>query len=223
MWVRSLAWRLIEITPEKNKSYQWIQTLEALSKYDLPRTTKIMALGLVEGHLHNIGELDAFLVSLAKSNPDLLMKSVGEVILDKTLGWKFQILEYKLLFKSLPEETVIEWVKEHGVEAARLLARHLPSPYVSKEGLPIVPHLTQFVLDTFEDDDKVFNAFLCGVHAYQVYFGDIAAQHDKEAEIARKFLSHSSKRIREWSQIEVDHALSEAERWRQLEEERRLD
>lgn len=221
--IRSLAWRLIEITPEKDKSYQWIQTLEALSKYDLPRAIKLMALGLVEGYLHNIGEFDAFLVSLAKSNPDLLMKSVGEVMLDKNLGWKFQILKHKLLFKSLPEETVIEWVKEQGVEAARLLARHLPLPYVSKEGLPIVPYLTQFVLDTFEDDEEVFDAFLYGVHAFQGYSGDIAAQHDKEAEIARKFSRHPSKRIRAWAQIEEDHARSEAERLRQYTEERRLD
>ena len=220
--IRSLAWRLIERTPEKDRSYQWIQTLEALSKYDLPRAANLIALSLVEGNLHNMGDFDAFLGSFAKSNPDLLMRSVGEVMLDKRLSWKFQIFAYKSLFKSLPEETIIEWIREHGAEAARLLARHLPSPYISEEGLPIVPHLTQFILDTFEDDDEVFNAFLCGMHAYQVYSGDIAAQHEKEAEIARKFSNHSSKRIREWAQFEEEAAHSEAERWRLKEEERKL-
>jgi len=37
------------------------------------------------------------------------------------------------------------------------------------------------------------------------------------------FLSHSSKRIREWAQIEEQNELDEARRWRQLEEERKLD
>lgn len=65
--------------------------------------------------------------------------------------------------------------------------------------------------------------WLSGVHAFQLYSGDIASQHDQDADIARKFLSRSSKRIREWAQIEEQNELDEARRWRQLEEERKLD
>jgi hypothetical protein len=220
--IRSLAWRLIELAPEEYKSYEWTQIVEALSVYDPDRAAKTVALGMAEGNLIHLGEFITFFSALAKDYPELVMRRIGEVMLDEKMGWKFHVYEFRSLFKFIPEEIIINWVKEHGVKGARLLARHLPLPYLSETGVATVPRITQYILDTFEDDE-VFNGFLCGVHAFQLYSGDVASQHDQEAEIAHKFLNYPSKKVREWAQIEEESALSEAKIWRQTMEERGLD
>lgn len=220
--IRSLAWRLVEITPDEIKSYEWTQIVEALWIYDPNRAAKIIVLGLAEGNLLRLGEFVNLFVSLARKYPELVMQKIGEVMLDEKMGWKFQIYEFRSFFKEIPDEIIIKWVKEHGTKGACLLARHLPPPYISETGAATVPYITQYILDTFEDDD-VFNGFICGVHAFQLYSGDIASQHDNEAEVARQFLNHPSKRIQEWAQIEEEQALSMAKRERQFMEERGLD
>ncbi len=221
--IRSLAWRLIEITPKKAKSYEWTQIIEALSKYDPDRAAKLAVLGLAEGDLLQLGDFISFFTSLAKMHPELVMQRLGEVMLDEEKGWIFYTYKFSPFFKAIPDESIIKWVKDHGVEGARRLANHLPAPYVSDNGDAIVPNITQFILDNYGDDDRVFNQFALGMHSFQLYSGDIASQHDREAEIARTFLSHPSERIRKWAQMEEENAISEAKRWRQFEEERQLD
>lgn len=105
------------------------------------------------------------------------------------------------------------------VEAARRIARQLPSPYLSEDGTPVVPPLTLYVLSTFGDDKRVFGEFVAGVHSFQSYMGDIAGQHLKEAEIARKFLTYPLPKIQEWAQLEIMDAESQANYWKEWEAE----
>jgi hypothetical protein len=221
--IRSLSWKLIEISPKESKSYEWIKIIEALSRFDPDRAARIAALTLVDGSTYHLGEFMAFFKTLAESNPKLVMQRIGEVVLDENVGWKFHVYGFRSLFKALPDEVIVDWVKQHGVKSARLLARHLPVPYISDDGVSTVPFITKYILEAFEDDNDVFNGFVWGVHANQGYSGDIASQHDKEAEIARKFLNHSSKRIREWAQMEEKNALSNAKRERQFAAEMKLN
>ena len=218
-----LSWRLIEITPKKAKSYQWVQIIDALSKHDPDRAAKMLALALAEGELLQLNDFISVFAVFAKMHPELIMKRVGEVMLDKKNEWKFYLYRYSSFFMAIPDEVIIEWVMDHGVEGARLLARHLPSPYISDTGDAIVPNITQFILDYYADDERVFNEFVSGVHSFQGYSGDIASQHEREAEIAQKFLNHPSKRIRMWAQLEEENALLMAKRERQFMEEIGLD
>src|SRR5580700_1777373 len=107
------------------------------------------------------------------------------------------------------------------VEAAgaRGLARHLQPPHLDREGRPIVPPLTAFVLDRFGDDEQVFEEFCAGTHSGQIYEGDIAAQHKREAEVARRFLAHPLRRVRDWALAEIASARGHAAVWRQFDEE----
>jgi len=117
----------------------------------------------------------------------------------------------------------MDWLREHGLEAARRIARHLPLPHLDSEGRPVVPPLTEFVLTEFEDDDWVFHEFCAGVHSFQMYSGDIAAQHEAEAAMAESFLNHPARRIREWAQAEVRHSRWEAQQARQWQEEHKIE
>ena len=55
---------------------------------------------------------------------------------------------------ALPSEVVREWLDGAGVEGARRIARHLPPPTLGPDGMPVVAPLTEWVLETFEDDDE---------------------------------------------------------------------
>ena len=71
----------------------------------------------------------------------------------------------------------------------------------------------------FEDDDEVFEGFSRGL-VVRSYSGDIAEEHEKEAEKRRVFLNHPLRRIREWAINEVEMAKHSAERWRERKRKR---
>jgi len=52
-----------------------------------------------------------------------------------------------------------------------------------------------------------------------MYMGDIAAEHEAEATLARKFLDHPLRRVREWASIEEQSAVADAARARRWTEE----
>ncbi len=86
----------------------------------------------------------------------------------------------------------------------------------------MVPAFTEWLLTRFETDDRVFHEFAAGTNSFKVYSGDIAAEHEAEAAVARRFLNHPARRIREWAAVEEQSAREEARRARQWAEERDL-
>ena len=144
---------------------------------------------------------------------------MGQAILNASTGWRFRVDDFSGLLAAIPVEVVQKWLSTAGVMGARGLARHLEPPHLDTEGRPVVPALTAFVLEQFADDDQVFREFCAGTHSGQIYCGDIAAAHEQEAELGRRFLGHPVKRVRDWALFEIKSARQEAAYWRQHEEE----
>jgi len=215
---------LLDMTTEDGagNSYLWAHTVTALAQRDVGQASQFAARGLVGEDWGQRRQCQQLLISLGQKHPEAVIKALGEVALDEKHGWHFHFDTYRDLVTSLPVENVISWIEEHGVEGARVLARHLPTPYVDSEGQAVVPPLTEFLLKRFEDDDRTFREFCAGVHSLQMYSGDIAAQHEKEAEIARRFLNHDLPRVREWAELEIRESLAQAKWWRQEHEELRI-
>jgi hypothetical protein len=225
--IREFAWHLVEVASlnDAMESYYWTEIIEALVPYDAERAIKVVSRGLLGDDINFEETCKEILISLALKYPKLVMHHVGELILDDSTGWRFISGAYRNFIQSLPSEIVIDWIKTLGIKAARKLAGNLPAPFVDDNNDPTVPHLTEFVLRTFEDDEEVFNEFTFGVGNLRGYSGtseDIVAQHEREAEIAQKFLDHPLRRVREWAQDEEEYARNLADRERQFGEERRL-
>ena len=223
--ILSLLWSIVEIHIKEYSEglYYWGQVLHALVSVDPDRATQIAAPYLISDDIVTQEEATNILQNIASTYPEIVMKRLGEIILDKDRGWHFFIGKYTNLIQSLPPDIVMSWIKSYGVEAARRLARHVPSPYTDETGNPIVPPLTEFILKSFEDDDRTFHEFCAGVHTNQTYTGNIAAQFNQEAEVAKKFLSHPLKRIREWANLEIQAARREAKQWQQIDEELKIE
>jgi hypothetical protein len=219
---RQLAWRLVDATATDagDESHSWSKLLEALSADDPARAVRTAAVGLTGDGLHQKGYCEELLMALARERPAAVMEQLGEVMLeDSERGMHFHVAVHRSLIAALPTEVVIGWVRKHGVDAARRLARHLPLPGTGPDGKPVVPRLTEFVLSEFGQDEWTFDEFCAGTHSLQMYGGDIAAQHEAEAQLAERFLQHPIERVRQWAQREVRSARWHAEDARRRKEE----
>ena len=150
------------------------------------------------------------------------MEAIGEKMLDESSRMHFFFAMHKGLFAALPVDVVKAWLKHVGVEGARHIARHLPTPNVDENGAAVVPELSEFVLREFESDDRTFQEFCAGVNSHKSYLGDIASQVESEGALAKRFLTYPLNRIKQWARLEAQSSTKEAEMWRRVEEEQKI-
>ncbi|HEY1187464.1 MAG TPA: hypothetical protein VGE74_07385, partial [Gemmata sp.] len=197
----------------------WLEVAEDFAGVDAGSAVSLVAKALSNSN-YNVRSLAASsLADLAREYPEAVMRAVGEAATSPTSGWLFNVGDFSQLIGSLSEKVVQEWLEETGVKGARAIARHLLPPALNEKGEPILPPLTGFVLSHFGNDEGVFSAFVAGTHSGQVYSGDIATEHLKEAAVARSFLAHPIPRVREWAEHEIQFANNQAAHWRQRDEE----
>ncbi len=220
---RELGWEIIKAAASsKNvEPHWWSSVLESLSHAEPARAARIASFALAQNFVLSQAAEDV-LAKIAQANAQTVMNELGQVMLDPKLGVYFFVGSHRGIINALPVEVVKNWLGSAGVEAARRLARHLPVPFVDPKGRAIVPPLTEFVLAHFEDDDRTFQEFCAGVGSFRSYAGPMAPEKEGEAEVARKFLSHPLRRIREWARGEIDAAMQQAKWWRQFDEELKI-
>jgi hypothetical protein len=206
--------------PGRQQSFWWGRVLQFAAPSDPRLAIRLGCKGLVSRNFALSEEASGLLASWASNYPAEVMSEIGSIMLDQKVGLTFFISKFPI-FSALSPEVVIGWLTEVGPTGARLIARHLPPPFLDNAGKPIVPDLTAWVLSKFEQDNRVFAEFCAGVHSFQMYTGDVALVHESEATMARKFFSHPLRRIREWAKIEYETALENARRQREWEDEGR--
>ncbi len=221
--IQETIWEFLEAISNNgvSETYEWGEILRFMIKVDADRVARIASFALVNEEVSLKDEAQVILVELAKLDPDLVVKHVGEVLLDRKYKWHFAIGRYPFLIQSLPFNAMRNWLCTVGVDGARQIARNLQIPFINENGTPVVPTLTEFVLSEFEEDEETFEKFCKGSHM-QTFASDIASLKQKEADVARKFLSHSLRRVREWAEYEINSCEQDAQRWQQFEEERRI-
>ena len=225
--IQNLVWELLEYTAQyiRGDSYDWDKILRNAAEFDVDKATKIASLALLGKNHQQKKSAEQILVDLAKSHAEVVMRRVGEIILDDEQAWRFEIGEYRFLIRNLPLDAIKQWLHSVGAAGARRIASQLALPYLDENDRPVVPPLTEFVLSEFEDDEDTFKKFCSGSHySLQVYDGvsDLVSHKHKEAEIARNFLNYPLRRVREWAQYEIDSCQEDAKYWHQIEEESKI-
>jgi len=209
--------RATAVDERNGDSRHWGSAVEEMAKLDPETAIALAAKGLGSANDQVQWYAENVLHDLARDTPAAVTNAVGRALVAREgIGWHFVRLSG--LYRAFPLESVKEWLERSGVEGARALARHLPWPRIV-DGEPFVHPLTAYVLETFENDNEVFSAFSRGP-VVRSYSGDIAEEHEKEAEKRRMFLNHPLKRIREWAIDEVDRAKHSAEVWRERKKKR---
>jgi hypothetical protein len=197
----------------------WDETLEAMLYVDAYFVIDLAIRALMAENQAISSEAEKVLATAAKDYAAVVLNRLIPVIADRNMAWRFRILKYDIFVKSLPTTSVSTWLDEIGVEGARALARSLPGPFLNQTGEPIVPEPTLTVLRRFGDDEAVLKEFSIGLHSFQTYSGDIAAQHEEEARVAERFLNHNVPAIRKWAQAEITDSKYHAKQARQEQEE----
>ena len=200
----------------------WDDVMEAVMPHDPEFAIALVFRVLVSNNVAERSEAERLLVTASPNYGRLVLSNIRKVLNDKENGWKFTMFDHRDLMRALPLELLSEWLDTEGLPAARGIARSLPGPFVDNDRGPTMPPVTEFVLSRFGDDERVFDSFRTGLHSGQLYGGNIAAQHEAEAQLAESFLNHPVPAIRRWAAYEIKSARADAQRERQLREEELL-
>lgn len=222
---RAAMWRVLAASApiEDRSSYWWLLAIQAFAVESPERACDVAILALTGEGYDKRKDAWSVLAIVAKTAPDLVMERVGQILLNPEHGWRLRILARSNLFQFLPFDSVKNWLAAMGVEGARAIASHLQPPVVDSEGNARVDPCTEYVLATWGEDEAVFGRFVASTHNLQMYSGDIAAMHRKEAARARSFLSHPISAIRRWAEREVAWGEDQARQWAIRMEEQALE
>jgi hypothetical protein len=155
--------------------------------------------------------------SVATVRPQALMDGIGVLMLSAEQNYNFLFRKFPIV--SLPEDVMIQWLEKHGLEGARLLARHVPRPFVGSNGPELNP-ITRFIVERYGSDERVFSSWVAGMHNGQVFAGSIADHAQTRASMAEPFLSYPIEAVQRWAQGEIAFAEQNIEDFRLSEEER---
>ena len=223
--VREAVWTFLSQPGElrrHNDAYHWQQVVAALAESEPERAARAAASALVADRLGERRAAVEVLQNLNTAHPGLIIKEFGAALLHPEHGYRCVIgRETRSLVEALDVELLGHWLRGTGVEAARRIAPALPLPSVTDDGELVVPPVTQLVLKEYGSDEKTLREFCLGGHSLELYSGDIAGQHEAQADVARLFLSHPLLPIRRWAQYELETSLAQARRWRREDEEER--
>jgi hypothetical protein len=215
-----LVWDAVIVTTDclTREAYWWSRVLAAIAPTAPSAAVRLACRTMVFGNYSISREAETLVSQFASSYPHQVMEEVGKVMLSEEAGLRFFTGKFRI-FTSIPPDIVIDWIRQHGVDAAQKIARHLPAPYLDGSGNPKLHQVTEYVLGMFEDDDRTFAEFCAGVHSFQVYVGDIADAREREAKMAEKFVNHRLRRVREWAMRERESAIRDAQWHREHEDE----
>jgi hypothetical protein len=209
---------LLELTATQSKQFShWFSKLFVTALSANPARATKLVVEMMKSDRYEVGKAASELISVAGAfEPRLLMEAIGEAMTDRQ--GKVSFLVRKFPISTLPAEVIIEWIRENGVEGARVLARHVPGPFIGANGPELHP-VTKFLMDTFGEDKGVFASFVAGIHTGGVFVGSIADWAERGAALAEQFLDYPNESIRKWARGEVAFSSESADHFREREEE----
>jgi len=155
--------------------------------------------------------------TVAAVRPQELMDGIGRLMLSEEKNYSFLFRKYPIV--SLPDNVVIQWLEKHGLDGARLLARHVPGPFMGSNGPDLNP-ITRFILERHGNDDRVFSNWVAGMHTGGAFAGSIADHMERRASMAEPFINFPIEAVRRWARGEIMFADTNVENFRLEEEER---
>ena len=144
------------------------------------------------------------------------MEGIGNLMLEGEQSMSFLFRKFPII--TIPEDVIIQWLETHGLEGARLLARHIPAPFMSDHGPELNP-ITRYILERYGDDEKVFSRWVAGMYSGQAFAGSIADYTERRAAMAEPFLTFPIKAVRRWAQGQIQFAEEQVPKFRLSEEE----
>lgn len=191
----------------KFDDWEWEQIFELLSEDLIEHKIELLVIALKSkkgGHSYLEGVALKYLKNFAQAGySEYVMSSLGKVMLNNN-NYIFYLHVFRGLFESIEIDIVKRWVQENGIEAARALARHIESPSRKENNECYIPPLTEWILSSYEWDDKLFSAFIAGRHTFEVInISDAIKNHENLVVEMKPYLHHKLRRVRQWAEYEI--------------------
>ncbi len=210
----------------KFDDWDWEQTFELVSEDLVENKIELLVVALKSkkgGHSYLEGVALKYLKKFAGSGySEYVMTSLGRVMLNNN-NYIFYLHVFRGMFESIEIDIVKKWVQENGIEAARVLARHIESPSRKENNECYIPPLTEWLLSNYEYDDKLFSAFIAGRHSFEVINISEAIKNHKNLIMEMEpYLHHKLRRVRQWAEYEIKQSeeMKKGEQIRRHREER---
>jgi hypothetical protein len=200
------------------EAYEWKDLLTQFGKRDIKRAIDLAVRALVSDEFGLARFIKENLKAFANQSSSIVMERLGQELLGPK-RWRLAFDRLHPVLLSIPVSVLEDWLLQHGVQAAKALARHIPAPSLTDQGEPQVPPLTELFLTRFAHEDEVFAEFCRGVHSGEMNWGSMLEVCNRRIKIANSFLQHSIKRVREWAENEIDYSTREIAREKTEEEE----
>ncbi len=214
----NVVFGLLEQSAQKSKKLShWFSQIFARVLPANPDRAASILIQMMQSDSYEISQTaEVLFASVAAVRPEKLMDGIGEAMLSKERNLHFLFRKYPIAL--LPENVLIRWLEKHGLEGARLLARHVPGPFIGNNGPELHP-LTRFILERYGNDDTVFSSWFAGMHSGGAFAGSIADHMEQRATRAEPFLNFPIEAVRRWALAEIKYAEQNAESFRMSEEE----
>jgi hypothetical protein len=201
---------------ESNFSHWFQGVFQVAMPVNPERAVRLAVSMLASGSYEASKAASGLMHALATLDASFLMEDLGSALLDGRGDIKFAFR--KIPISIMPNEVVIDWLKDNGVRGARALARHIAAPYVGANGPELSP-VTNYLMQNFGDDEQVYSSFIAGMHNGGIITGPISSWMEKGLNLAEQFTNHPIPSIRKWACNEVEFRSRQVEEHRQREEE----
>ncbi len=209
---------LLEQSLENTNNFShWFQALFQLAlPSDTERAVRLAISMLATGSYEASEAAGGLMHSLAEIDAALTMKELGEALLNGRGSINFAFR--KISVAAIPDDIVIAWLRDHSLEGARALARHVVRPSIGSNG-PEINAVTSYLMENFGDDERVFTSFVAGMHSGGAFTGLISDWMQRAVLIAEQFTNNPIPSIRKWARNEVEYGSKQVEEFKEREEE----
>ncbi|MDB5331751.1 MAG: hypothetical protein JWP03_2902 [Phycisphaerales bacterium] len=180
--------------------WEWVQLAKAVQSHDPKGICRLAVSQLVESRNGLDDPLTKFVAMCARSEPDEAMAVVGDVFAHKKRRWIFRTLVFRSLFDSIGVPAVSRYLEAHP-DHAPFIARHLDGPSIDKDGNLKVPELADWLVPRFSENTDVWDEFMMGLHAFEVF--EVPKGYEAAKEIASRFIDHPKPWVRKWAAAEI--------------------
>jgi hypothetical protein len=183
------------------EAFERAELLGELAKFDPSHAASLLLAPMVSrGYGSSYDQSLRVLTSVAAQHPNEVMERLGAALLDTTDGIATSLGGGTTdVFRALPAAVVLAWTRQAGVEAARVVARQLPLPFVDENGVAVVPDVTLAVLDEFGADNETCEEFVSGSFHGESWWGNGADHFRAKALVARRFIAHQNLCVQRWA------------------------
>jgi hypothetical protein len=222
--LQKALWELVtNVKPgAKQDAEGWVALVRSLGEFNSKRSAGILARSLLSSNFSLVEAAGRALSELARNDGLVVLEQFYAAAKSRD-GWKLRVHVERRIFENCGVEVVESFLGQAGREGALAIARHLPRMYLGDAGEPLVPPITELVLERYGDDEKVFAEFVAGFHSMQASWGPYHKKLERDREFALLFVRHSCSAVRKWARLEVESIDRSIDKWRQDDAESRID